>query len=137
MTEVLQPIIPEASLELIEPTRKVVQIALKKVREGTISNSGKQTIILKNNTARKLYKVTDVNVIRISNKFESKGSLEGGLFINEFAVNEDGSVNRGLEIQIPRSVDCVNPQSIFLLRGLSPNYMNQLANELLSTTKVD
>jgi len=128
----------EASQKIVEPFRKVVEIAMRRVREGLIDDLGRQRVVLLDEAAKRIYQVTDVSV-RV-NKFgrvTSKGWLEGGLFIDGVQLDEEGEgVSSLVSIQIPREVSLVDKRSLYGLRGSDPEDVKRLAKELDATLLV-
>ncbi|MBI2028719.1 MAG: hypothetical protein HYT07_03880 [Candidatus Levybacteria bacterium] len=126
----------QALKELVDPTKRVVKIAMEKVREGKVDDLGRQSVILKSKDTHKLFEIIDTHVNQKSGDVISVGLLNMGLFVYEFLRGENESLTNGIGIQIPRSVDYVNLLSISFLRGLDSTQIDLLAEELSSATVV-
>jgi hypothetical protein len=129
--------IPEAPVELVEPTKNVVREAMRLVRKGSIDSVDRQSVVVQDPQTQIHLTLMDVGVKDQDGTTVSTGSLRGGLFIYQAEVDENGEVvqNAGDGIQAPRSEDEVSQESIYLLRGIYPDAMQEVA-EMLRRSKV-
>lgn len=146
----------EAPKELVEPTKQVVKVAMERVREGKLilswldllpfglvrkSTEGRQKVNLVNGETLRLYQVTDSHVetrrTLLGRQVESVTPLDGGLFVYGVQLDRQAEpVAKLTTIQIPRAPGEVTQDAIFNLRGIEPNDMATLAEELKSARAV-
>jgi len=128
--------IKEASNELIEPFKKVVAVAMQRVREGTIDSSNRQMVMLSDDVNNREYNIIDVSVYQLGGVVMSTRFLDGGLFIEAFQLEEKNKPRKLFSIQLPRDPDQVNKESLYLQRGSIPNNVKMLAAALSSARKL-
>lgn len=134
----------KASKELIEPTKEVVKVALEKLEKfGRLDPlpSDKpafgQYLFLggPNNEFYEIHRVKlDTSMVGGRVKIQIKDK-SGGLYIKGIQLNSNGNVVRATSgILIPQDPDEVTQENIYLLRGISPSSMVQLAEGLKAST---
>lgn len=124
----------EASPELVEPFKRVVQTAMIRVREGDVDTLNRQRVTLRDDVSKRVYLVTDVEVSRtwaLGRTFVSQRDLKYGLFVEGIQLDDTGEpISRLTGIQIPRDHKLVNQDTLYLQRGSDPEAVLVLAREL-------
>ena len=134
--------IPEASDELVVPFRRLVNVAMQSVREGTIDRLKRQSVELSDNKNNIMYQITDVSVDELGGVVISTRNLGLGLFIHGFklyrAENLENLFNKSglFFIGVPRDPDQVNKVSLYSLRGSNPKEVGKVAVALSSAIKI-
>jgi hypothetical protein len=133
--------ITEASEGIVEPFKKVVGVAMKRVREGKVDSLQRQRVGLFHEEENRIYLVTDVSVryegLRRKVISDRRLGLEGGLFVDGIQLDKTGSpLRRLVTIQIPRDVNITNSEMLYLQRSSDPLDVERLAKELKEAKKV-
>lgn len=130
----------EAAKEIVEPFKRVVSIAMRRVREGETDNLKRQRVALSHNASKRIYLVSDVFVEKgglLGRTVSSTGTLDCGLFVAGIQLDQSGlPLSALVSIQIPRSVALTTQENLFLQRGSNPEDVDRLAEELASAQKV-
>lgn len=127
----------DVPIGLINPTKRLVEVAMLKVREGEIDSFSRQKATFENTSAHRLFEITDVHVRKAKGKIVSVDGAGCGLFIYEIELDMTGKpIKRGLGVQIPRARDAVSVGNMYHLRTVQPSEMERLADELSTATKV-
>jgi hypothetical protein len=124
---------------LLEPTRRVVNEAMSKVlgsdKATPLIKDDTIIVALKNNKTDDFYRITIIDVIQVHGRSEElllRGDTEVGLFIATISKEEAGK-RKLSNVQFPREPEKVNRGSIYNLRDISPESMNDLAEGLSAT----
>jgi len=129
--------IPEASVELVEPFKKVVNIAMQRVREGTIDSLNRQTVTLSEGENSRVYKITDCSVGELGGVVISTGCKANGLLIGAYQLDKaENSFDKLLPTQLPRDPGQVNKETLYWQRGIKPKNVEMLAVALSSARKL-
>ena len=130
----------EASVELIMPLKRIVEVAMRRVKEGTAYlDLDMQRVYLSSKSGNRSYEIINlgIDLDEDSKEVILRDSLDVGLFIDGIQLNEKGkTVNSLIEIQLPRSVDLVTQDNLYNLRGLNPTDAERLAQELNSASVI-
>lgn len=133
MTETLKDPPFEAPTELVEPTKQLVEAAMRIVREGKVDGFGRQRVVLQH--YGKLYQIIDVSVEETPDGVKSTGDQRTGLLVEVVIPDDtDSPVNGGFCIQTPRTSDAVTPEIIHNLRMFQPETITKLVKELTEAT---
>jgi len=139
--------LPEASIELVEPTKKVVRATLEKLEKfgklDTLPSDETlfgQYLFLRglDNKFFEVYRVRfDASIIPDGRvRMEVKDRC-GGLFIKGVQLDSDGNiVQRMPNIQAPQDPSEVTQENIYLLRGIFPSSMVRLAKDLKNSIPI-
>src|SRR4030067_1920559 len=133
--------ITEASTDIVEPFKRVVEVAMRRVREGVVDSFKRQRVVLEHDAGNRVYQVIDVHVEkrRLRRKVRSTEGfgMQYGLFIDCIQLDESGNpVSEPNSIQLPRDVSLTTQKNLFLQRGTNPEDINRLAEELAGARKV-
>lgn len=129
----------EAPQALVEPTRRVVEIALEKLNEhGTVDNLDRQHAVLKNTKTNTIYLLSRVGIEVTRNskgvviEIETPLGQDGnGLFVEGLQLMMTSRILKGIDaFQTPQNPNFVTKENIFILRGILPESMSGLADNL-------
>jgi len=132
--------IPEVSVKLVEPFRRVVEVAMARVRSGIVGDLNRQTVKLWDDDNSRLYIITDVSVEGLWGVVISTGYKNSGLLIKAYQLDKvdraENPLDKLLDTQLPRDPDQVNKETLYWHRGSEPNNVEMLAVVLSSARKL-
>jgi hypothetical protein len=122
----------EVPASIVEPYKEVVRTAMQRLDEARVNEFGRREVALFDAQTNRLYHVSDIGM------FDNIPILKTGLFIDGLQLDEKGKpIRKFTGIQIPRSPEYVNRQTLFIVRGSKKEDVERLAAELNSATRVD
>lgn len=119
----------EAPKRLINPTRRVVVVAMRLIKQGSIDEENAQTVFVKDPQTQQTYRLSDYDIGDHENESDQPHDYPGlnsGLIIE--LLSEDGSEIDG--INLPRLPERITRETLYPIQFMAPRIMKILAKQL-------
>ena len=120
---------PEASRRLIKPTKKVVETAMKLIKQGEVDDKYAQSVFVFDSRLEIVYRLSDADIRDHENESDQPHDYPGlnsGLIIG--FINTAGEETD--TINIPRQPELVTRENLYPVQEFTPSIMRSLAKSL-------